>query len=51
METVRFDPSYRDNALKYQNAVRDVDGVGRAADIVEDAFRSGRPVIGTAAYR
>ncbi len=51
IETVRFNPAYRDNALKYQNVVRDIDGVGRAADIVEDAFRSRRPVIGAAVYR
>lgn len=48
IERVQAGQSYRDNALKYQNAVRDVDGAGRAADIAEEAFRTRRPVIRTA---
>jgi zeaxanthin glucosyltransferase len=48
IETVQSNPSYRANAQKYQDATREVDGIGRAADIVEEAFRTGRPVIRTA---
>jgi MGT family glycosyltransferase len=44
-ETVRANPAYRDNALKHQDSIRGADAVGTAADIVEEAFRTGRPVV------
>jgi zeaxanthin glucosyltransferase len=45
IETVQADPTYRDNARKHQDSIRAVDAVGAAADIVEEAFRTGRPVL------
>jgi zeaxanthin glucosyltransferase len=44
---VLSDPSYRENAQTYQNAIRGADVVGRAADIIEQAFRTGQPVLRT----
>lgn len=38
------DPSYRQNAQRLQQANRASGGVARAADIVEQAISSGRPV-------
>ncbi|HEV2343131.1 MAG TPA: glycosyltransferase [Actinocrinis sp.] len=45
IETVLGNPAYRDNAARIQDAIRGVDAVGRAADIVEQAFRTRRPVL------
>jgi MGT family glycosyltransferase len=46
--TVLSNPMYRENAQSYQNAIRGADAAGRAADIIEQAFRTRRPVLGTA---
>lgn len=45
IDTVTSTPSYRQNAEKLQHTIRGLDGVHRAADIVEEAFRTGRPVL------
>ena len=39
------DPSYRNNAQRLQNAIAASGGVVRAADIVEQAIRTGVPVL------
>jgi MGT family glycosyltransferase len=44
IEKVSGEPAYRTNARKYQRQIAALDGVGRAADIVEEAFRTRRPV-------
>ncbi len=44
IETVRSNPSYRDSALKAKEVLSVMDPVGRAADIVEEAFQTRRPV-------
>jgi zeaxanthin glucosyltransferase len=41
---VSGDPSYRANAQDYQRRIAELDGVRRAADIAEEAFRTRRPV-------
>jgi MGT family glycosyltransferase len=46
--TVLSNPMYREKARSYQNAIRGADAAGRAADIIEQAFRTRRPVLGTA---
>jgi zeaxanthin glucosyltransferase len=48
IETVQSNPAYRQNAQAYQSTIRKMDGVGRAADIVEEAFRTRRPVLRSA---
>jgi len=45
---VLSNPSYRKNAQRYQDTIKNMDAVGRAADIVEEAFRTRRPVLNTA---
>jgi UDP:flavonoid glycosyltransferase YjiC (YdhE family) len=45
LEMVLGNPSYRENARRFQEQIRAIDGVARAADIVERAISSGRPVI------
>ncbi|HEV2345538.1 MAG TPA: nucleotide disphospho-sugar-binding domain-containing protein [Actinocrinis sp.] len=47
IDTVLTNPSYRQNAQTYQNEIRGADAVGRAADIIEQAFRTRRPVLRT----
>ncbi|HEV2345709.1 MAG TPA: nucleotide disphospho-sugar-binding domain-containing protein, partial [Actinocrinis sp.] len=47
IETVQSNPAYRQNAQTYQNTIRRMDAVGRAADIVEQAFRTREPVLRT----
>jgi MGT family glycosyltransferase len=42
---VRSDPSYTENARKYQESMKGMDAIGRAADIVEEAFRTRKPVL------
>ncbi len=49
IRTVCSTPSYRQNAEKLQDTIRGLNGVNRAADIVEEAFRTGRPVLRAAA--
>ncbi len=49
IETVRTKQSYRDSALKFQDLIKGMDAVSRSADIVEEAFRTGRPVLREAA--
>lgn len=44
IDKVRSGPAYRMNARKYQRQIAELDGLGRAADIVEEAFRTRRPV-------
>lgn len=41
---VLTDKSYKDNALRLQEAIRRTGGVSQAADIIEQAISSGRPV-------
>lgn len=43
------EPGYRDRARQRARQIAQTDGVARAADIVEQAFRTGRPVTGSAA--
>ncbi|WP_326851702.1 glycosyltransferase [Actinocrinis sp.] len=45
IDTVLTNPSYRQNAQTYQNEIRGADAVGRAADIIEQAFRTRLPVV------
>jgi zeaxanthin glucosyltransferase len=49
VKKVLTDPKYRENVRKYQSTIADLDAVNRAADIVEEAFRTRRPVLRTAA--
>jgi zeaxanthin glucosyltransferase len=44
IDKVCGEPAYRANARKYQRQIAELDGLGRAADIVEEAFRTRRPV-------
>jgi zeaxanthin glucosyltransferase len=44
IETVQSSPSYRANAQKYQDAIKELDAVRHAADIAEQAFRTRGPV-------
>ncbi len=37
--------SYKQNALRLQEAIRQAGGVSRAADIVEKAVSTGKPVL------
>ncbi|HEV2343415.1 MAG TPA: glycosyltransferase [Actinocrinis sp.] len=45
IETVLSNTTYRDNAQRYQDTIREMKAVTRAADIVEEAFRTRRPVL------
>ncbi|AVT38554.1 glycosyl transferase family 1 [Plantactinospora sp. BB1] len=45
IEKVRADPAYRTKARECQRRIAELDGLGRAADIAEEAFRTGRPVL------
>lgn len=45
VERVLGDPGYRTRARARAREIAGGDGVGRAADIVEEAFRTGRPVL------
>lgn len=47
IQAVLSNPSYRKNAQRYQDTIKNMDAVGRAADIVEEAFRTRRPVLNT----
>lgn len=47
IETVQSDPSYRQNARRYQESMQELDGVSRSADILEQAFRTRLPVLRT----
>jgi MGT family glycosyltransferase len=38
-------PGYRERARQRAAEIRELDGVRRAADIVEEAFRTGQPVL------
>ncbi|RIV39085.1 glycosyltransferase [Micromonospora radicis] len=44
IDTVGGDPAYRAKAQHYQHRIAELDGVRRAADIAEEAFRTRRPV-------
>jgi MGT family glycosyltransferase len=44
---VLTDPSYRDSARRFQDSLKELNGVSRAADIVEQAFRTRQPVLRT----
>ncbi len=41
-------PSYRASAQKYQDAIKGLGSVRRAADIAEQAFRTRRPALSAA---
>jgi UDP:flavonoid glycosyltransferase YjiC (YdhE family) len=45
IDRVLSEPSHRDNALKLQRSIQQAGGVQRAADIVEQAIATGRPVL------
>ncbi len=45
IEQVLKENSYQQNALKLQKAIRQAGGVKKAADIVEQAVVTGKPVI------
>jgi UDP:flavonoid glycosyltransferase YjiC (YdhE family) len=45
VERVLGDPGYRERARARAAVIASLDGVGRAADIVEEAFRTNRPVL------
>ncbi|GAB1539316.1 hypothetical protein NUACC21_19820 [Scytonema sp. NUACC21] len=45
IERVLIQDSYKNNALRLQEAVRKAGGVKRAADIVEQAVSTGKPVL------
>ena len=45
IERVLGEPGYRERARELAGQIAGVDGVVRAADIVEEAFRTGRPVL------
>jgi UDP:flavonoid glycosyltransferase YjiC (YdhE family) len=45
IDRVWGDPSYRQNALRLQQAIAASGGVARAADIVEQAISTGQPVL------
>jgi UDP:flavonoid glycosyltransferase YjiC (YdhE family) len=45
VERVLGDPGYRARARQRAAEITSLDGVGRAADIVEEAFRTNRPVL------
>jgi UDP:flavonoid glycosyltransferase YjiC (YdhE family) len=45
VERVLGDPGYRERARARAAEIASLDGVGRAADIVEEAFRTNRPVL------
>lgn len=49
IQTVLTDPSYRYRANKFAETIKEADATARAADIVEEAFRTRRPVLRTAA--
>lgn len=44
IDKVNGDPAYRTNAQNRQRQIAELDGVRRAADIAEEAFRTHRPV-------
>ncbi|MFY1690321.1 glycosyltransferase [Plantactinospora sp. WMMB782] len=45
IEKVRGNPAYRSRALEYRRRIAELDGTGRAADVVETALRTRRPVL------
>jgi UDP:flavonoid glycosyltransferase YjiC (YdhE family) len=45
VERVLHDPGYHEQARARATEIASLDGVGRAADIVEEAFRTNRPVL------
>jgi zeaxanthin glucosyltransferase len=45
INTVLSNPSYRENALRLQDSIRQAGGVTQAADIVESAIGTGQPVL------
>jgi UDP:flavonoid glycosyltransferase YjiC (YdhE family) len=45
IERVLGNPSYREKARRLQEEIQRVQGVARAADIVEEAFATGRAVL------
>jgi UDP:flavonoid glycosyltransferase YjiC (YdhE family) len=45
VERVLGDPGYRTRARERAREIASLDGVSRAADIVEEAFRTNRPVL------
>ena len=45
IEQVLTDESYKQNALKLQEAIKQAGGVSKAADIIEQAVSTGKPVL------
>ncbi len=45
VEKVARDPGYRERARRFQGEIREVNGLVRAADLAEEAFRTRRPVL------
>jgi UDP:flavonoid glycosyltransferase YjiC (YdhE family) len=45
VDRVLGDPGYRTRARERAGEIASLDGVGRAADIVEEAFRTNAPVL------
>jgi zeaxanthin glucosyltransferase len=45
IQKVLSDPTYRANARRFQREIAELDGVGRACDLIEDAVRTNRPVL------
>ena len=45
IEKVLTDSSYRENAVKIQQAIRKAGGVSRAADVIEQAVSTREPVL------
>jgi len=45
VEKVLGEPCYRENALRRQEEIREVNGLSRAADLVEEAFNTRRAVV------
>jgi UDP:flavonoid glycosyltransferase YjiC (YdhE family) len=45
VETVLTESSYKQNALRLQEAIKRAGGVQRAADIIEQAVSTGKPVL------
>lgn len=50
IKRVLQEDSYRKNAVRLQKAIRQAGGVGRAADIVEQAVFTGKPVLRNLTY-
>ena len=47
IKQVLTEDSYKENALRLQEAIRCAGGVSKAADIIEQAISTGQPVLGS----